>query len=211
MSINRREAVYGAASLALAPLLWPAAARAEVVDLVELMKPSPLGDIPMGAADAPVTIVEYSSMTCNHCAGYKLKTFPKIKERYIDTGKVRYILREFPLDPLAAGASMLTRCAGNDKYYPMIVSLYEQYDKWVVQKPLPALFAIAKQAGFTQESFDKCLSNQELLNGLEEVRKRGAEKFNVRSTPTFFINGERLVGAQPLAEFEQRIEKYLKA
>ena len=81
----------------------------------------------------------------------------------------------------------------------------------MVPNPLPALFAIAKQAGFTQQSFDECLSNQKLLDDLEEVRKRGAEKFKIQSTPTFFINGERFVGAQPFSEFEKAIEKYLKS
>jgi protein-disulfide isomerase len=208
--ITRRDVVYGGSSLMLAALVGLPAARAQVVDVVELMKPSTLGDIAMGAENAPVTIVEYASMTCSHCADFSVQTFPKIKERYIDTGKVRYILREFPLDPLAAGAFMLARCAGNDKYYSLVETLFEQFAKWVKPNPLPELFAIAKQAGFTQQSFDECLTNQKILDGLEEVRKRGSEVFKIDSTPTFFINGERLRGAQPLSEFEKVIEKYLK-
>jgi protein-disulfide isomerase len=211
VQISRREFVYGGAALAFLACIGLPAARAEVVDVAELMQPSTLGDIAMGAENAPVTIVEYASMTCNHCAEFTVKTLPQIKERYIDTGKVRYILREFPLDPLAAGAFMLARCAGNDKYYSIVDTLFEQYGKWVVPNPLPPLLAIAKQVGFTQQTFDECLSNQKLLDGLEEVRKRGSDKFNIQSTPTFFINGERLVGAQPLAEFEKLIEKYLKS
>ncbi len=211
VQISRREFVYGGAALACAACVGVPAARAEVVDVAELMQPSTLGDIAIGPENAPVTIVEYASMTCNHCAEWTVKTLPQIKERYIDTGKVRYILREFPLDPLAAGAFMLARCAGKDKYYVIVDTLFEQYGKWVVQNPLPPLLAIAKQLGFTQQTFDECLSNQKLLDGLEEVRKRGSDKFNIQSTPTFFINGERLVGAQPLAEFEKLIEKYLKS
>lgn len=191
--------------------LGPRSAYAETVDVAELMQPSKIGDIAMGSETAPVTIVEYASMTCSHCADFALKTFPVLKERYIDTGKVRYILREFPLDPLSAGTFMLARCAGKDKYYPMVETLFEQQRKWAVQKPLEPLFEIAKQAGFTKEKFDACLSNQEMLNGLEEVRKRAAEQFKVDSTPTFFVNGERLRGAQPLAEFEKLIEKNLKS
>lgn len=208
--MTRRDVVIGgAAALALAAVgLRPA--RADTVDVVELMKPSKIGDIAMGAETAPVTIVEYASMTCSHCADFAVKTLPALKERYIDAGKVRFILREFPLDPLAAGAFMLARCAGKDKYYALVDTLFEQQRKWAVQNPLPPLFDIAKQAGFTKESFDACLSNQEILNGLEEVRKRGAEAFNISSTPTFFVNGERLSGAQPLAEFEKLIEKNLK-
>jgi protein-disulfide isomerase len=208
---TRREALYGGAALVLAAYVGLCPARADTVDVAELMEPSALGDIAIGADNAPVTIVEYASMTCSHCAEFAVKIFPQLKERYIDTGKARYILREFPLDPLAAGAFMLARCAGKDKYYSLVDTLFEQSSKWVVPNPLPPLFAIAKQAGFTQESFDQCLSNQTLLDGLEEVRKRGADKFKIQSTPTFFINGERLVGAQPLPEFEKVIDKYLKS
>ncbi|MBK5960460.1 disulfide bond formation protein DsbA [Rhodoplanes elegans] len=175
------------------------------------MKPSPLGDVWMGKDNAPVTIVEYASMTCSHCAHFARDVLPKIKERYIDTGKVRYVLREFPLDPLAAGAFMLARCSGDDKYYPIVDSLFSQFNKWVVQNPIPPLREISKQFGYTQQSFDACLQNQALLDKLEEVRKRGSQTFNVQSTPTFFVNGERVVGALPLEEFAKVIDKYLKA
>jgi protein-disulfide isomerase len=211
VQLTRRDVVYGGASLVLATWVGVSIARADTVDVAELMQPSKLGDIAMGAENAPVTIVEYASMTCGHCANFSVKTFPQIKERYIDTGKVRYILREFPLDPLAAGAFMLARCAGKDKYYSIVESLFAQANKWVVQNPLPALFAIAKQAGFTKQSFDECLSNQKLLDELEEVRKRGADEFKIQSTPTFFVNGERLLGDQPFSEFEKLIEKHLKS
>lgn len=211
LQLTRRDVVYGGASFVLATCVGLSIARADAVDVAELMQPSKLGDIAMGAENAPVTIVEYASMTCGHCANFSVKTFPQIKERYIDAGKVRYILREFPLDPLAAGAAMLARCAGKEKYYPLVESLFAQTSKWVVPNPLPALFAIAKQAGFTQQSFDECLSNQKLLDDLEEVRKRGTDTFKVQSTPTFFINGERLLGDQPFSEFEKVIEKHLKS
>jgi protein-disulfide isomerase len=211
VGIYRRDVVVGGSTMLLLAAMGPRSACAETVDVAELMQPSKIGDIAMGSETAPVTIVEYASMTCSHCADFAIKTLPLLKERYIDTGKVRYILREFPLDPLSAGTFMLARCAGKDKYYPMVDTLFEQQHKWAVQKPLEPLFEIAKQAGFTKERFDACLSNQDLLNGLEEVRKRAAEKFKVDSTPTFFINGERLRGAQPLAEFERLIEKNLKS
>jgi protein-disulfide isomerase len=211
VQFTRRELACGVASLMLAAALGPRPAHADVVDVAELMQPSTLGDIIVGSENAPVTIVEYASMTCGHCADFMVKTFPQLKERYIDTGKVRYILREFPLDPLAAGAFMLARCAGKDKYYSLVESLFEQAGKWVVPNPLPPLFAIAKQAGFTEQTFDECLANQKLLDGIEEVRKRAADKFKIQSTPTFFINGERLVGAQPFAEFEKVIDKNLKS
>lgn len=211
LQLTRRDVVYGGVSLVLATCVGLSIARAEDVDIAELMQPSKLGDITLGSDSAPVTIVEYASMTCGHCADFSVHTLPQLKERYIDTGKVRYILREFPLDPLAAGAFMLARCAGKDKYYSMVETLFGQASKWVVPNPIPALFAIAKQAGFTQQTFDECLSNQKLLDELEEVRKRGADKFKIQATPTFFVNGERLMGAQPFSEFEKVIEKHLKS
>lgn len=211
MDPTRRDILIGGSTLLFLAAFGLRPVRAETVDVAELMQPSKIGDVVMGSETAPVTIVEYASMTCSHCADFAIHTLPEIKKRYIDTGKVRYILREFPLDPLAAGTFMLARCAGKDKYYAMVDTLFEQQRKWAVQNPLPPLFEIAKQAGFTKESFDACLKNQEILNGLEEVRKRAAEHFKVDSTPTFFINGERLRGAQPLADFEKLIEKNLKS
>ena len=144
----------------------------------------------LGPANAPVTIIEYASMTCPHCAQFHATTYPEMKKKYIDTGKLRFIFREFPLDALAAAGSMLARCAGKDKFFPVVETLFAQQKDWVTQKPLQPMLAIAKQAGFTQESFDKCLANQEVLNGIEEGRQRAVKKLGVQSTPTFFINGK---------------------
>ena len=133
----------------------------------------------LGKDDAPVTVIEYASMTCGHCATFHNTTYPEFKKRYIDTGKVRYILREFPLDPLAAGAFMLARCAGKDKYFPLVETLFQQQRTWAVQKPLEPLFAIVRQAGFTQQTFDACLRDQKMLDGIEKVRARASDKFKV--------------------------------
>jgi protein-disulfide isomerase len=180
------------------------------VSLAELMTPGPLGDQIMGATDAPVTIIEYASMTCPHCAHFHETTYPELKKKYVDTGKVRFIFREFPLDPLAAAGSMLARCAGKDKYFAMIDALFAQQKDWVVQKPLQPMLAIAKQAGFTQQTFDECLANQKMLDGLEESRTRAAQKFNVNSTPTFFINGKIFRGALTPEELDKQVAPYLK-
>lgn len=179
-------------------------------DVAELMAPGSLEDIVMGKSDAPVTIVEYASMTCPHCSHFHETTYPEMKKKYIDTGKVRFVFREFPLDPLAAAASMLARCAGKDKYFPLIETFFAQQKDWVVQKPLQPMFAIAKQAGFTQQSFDECLANQQMLNGIEESRTRAATKFNVTSTPTFFINGKIFRGALTVEELDKQVAPYLK-
>ena len=219
--MNRREFCQRSAAVMLAstvptalPLSFAAAAGADQVPMDQLMKPAQIPDMVMGDAKAPVTIVEYASMTCPHCAHFQETTFPELKKRYIDTGKVRYIFREFPLDNLAAAAFMLARCAGeldSGKYYAMIDTMFAQQRTWAVEKPIPPLMAIAKQAGFTEKSFDECLANQKLLNGIEDVRQRAIKDFQVESTPTFFINGTRKVGALTLDEMTKVIDPMLAA
>jgi len=164
------------------------------VSVEDLMKPGPLPDLVLGKADAPVTVVEYASLTCGHCATFHNKSFPAIKEKLIDTGKIKFILREFPLDNLAAAAAMLARCAGGDKTYPLTEVLFQKQDEWafVRTNPVPELFKIAKQAGFTQETFDKCLTDQKLLDNIMAIRERASKDFGVNSTPSFFVNGVRL-------------------
>jgi len=185
-------------------------AAGDEVSSADLLTPGPLGDQVLGAANAPVTLIEYASMTCPHCAHFHATTYPEMKRKYIDTGKIRYIFREFPLDPLAAAGSMLARCAGTDKYFPLIETLFAQQKEWVTQKPLQPLLAIARQAGFTQQSFDECLANQQVLNGIEEVRQRAMQKLNVQSTPTFFINGKLFRGSLTMEELDKEMLPYLK-
>lgn len=169
-----------------------------------LLEPGPLEDISLGKADAPNTIIEYASMTCGHCASFHTKVLPELKEKYIDTGKVRYILREFPLDGLATAAFMIARCSGGDRYYPMVDGLFETQKSWAVQgaEGKEKLLLVAKQAGFSQDKFDQCLADKELFDKIVEVRQRGHDEFNVDSTPTFFINGKRLKGGQDIKQFE---------
>src|SRR5947209_14674871 len=111
------------------------------------MKPNPLGEMALGDPQAPITVIEYASMTCPHCAHFHLTTFPELKKRYIDTGKVRFVFREFPLDPVATGAFMLARCAGNDRYFALLDLLFHEQRQWAVNNPLPPLFNVVKQAG----------------------------------------------------------------
>ena len=182
------------------------------VPLEELMKPGPLPDLTLGSADAPITVVEYASMTCGHCAHFHTTVFPTLKEKYVDTGKVRFVMREFPLDNLAAAASMLARCAGEGKTFPLISALFAKQEDWAFVKgdPRPELLKFAKQAGFTQESFEKCLTDQKLLDDIAAIRSRAAETFGVSATPTFFINGKKLNGVG-LADFEKAFEPILKS
>ncbi len=219
--MTRRAVLMATAGLAAAAMLpglpafaqrKGAPARAEV-PVSELMEPGPLPELSQGKADAPVTIVEYASLTCGHCAAFHNTVFPKIKEKYIDSGQVRFIMREFPLDNLAAAAAMLTRCAGGEKTYPLIEVLFKQQEQWAFVRgnPVPELFKVAKQAGFTQESFDKCLTDQKLLEQVTSIRSKASDKFGVNSTPTFFINGKRLQEAPTAEAFDKALAPLLKS
>ena len=182
---------------------------AQSVTAAEILVPPPLGDRVLGKDDAPVTVIEYASMTCPHCAHFAETTYPELKKRYIDTGKVRYIFREFPLDPLAAGASMLARCADKEKFYPLIETLFQQQTKWAVEKPIPQLMAIAKQAGMSEQTFNACLSDQKMLDQIQAEQKRATDKFGVNSTPTIFVNGKKQVGASTIEDLTKVIDPLL--
>ena len=165
------------------------------VDTAKLMEPGALPEMAIGDANAPVTIVEYMSMTCPHCAAFHNNTFEAIKTKYVDSGKVRFVLREFPFDPRAAAAFMLARCAPEGQYFPMISMLFKQQQQWAAaQNGRDALLQMSKLAGFTQESFESCLTNQKLLDDVNAVMQKGAKDFGVQSTPTFFVNGEHYSG-----------------
>jgi protein-disulfide isomerase len=200
----------GSTGVILSGLIEPAKADAPEPDLAELAKAGPEGDVVLGSDKAPVTIIEYASMTCPHCAHFATGTFPELQKRYIDTGKVRFIFREFPLDALSAAGFMLARCAGKEKFMPVVETLFNKQPEWMVQQPIEPLRAIAKQFGFTEQSFDECLANQHVLDGIQEVRDRAAEKLGVNSTPTFFVNGKKLTGDQSIDALAKVIDPYLK-
>jgi protein-disulfide isomerase len=174
------------------------------VAMSDLMMKGPLEDIVLGNADAPTTIVEYASMTCSHCANFHTNVFPELKTKYIDTGKAKFILREFPLDSLALAAFMVARCAGPDRYYPVTGALFDTQKSWAVPgaEGQDKLLAIARQAGFSKESFDKCLADKDLQDKIVAVRARANETLGVDSTPTFFIDGKRLRGGQNIKDFD---------
>ena len=150
-------------------------------------------------------------MTCPHCAQFHETTYPELKKRYIDTGKVRFIFREFPLDPLAAGASMLARCADKEQFFPLIETLFHQQRQWAVEKPIPPLMALAKQAGFSEQKFNACLSDQKMLDAMQVEQKRASEKFGVTSTPTLFVNGRILKGGMSIDDLAKVIDPLLKS
>jgi len=194
----------------LGDLAAPVLAQGAAVALDELMAGEALPDVALGVHEAPVTIVEYASMTCGHCAGFYATTFPELKSKYIDSGKVRFILREFPLDPLAAAGFMLARCAG-DMRNAIVDLLFARQKTWAfTDKPLEALAALLKQTGMSQKTFDACLQNDDLRDKVYKVHDRAAEKFGVTSTPTFFINGKKETGEMTPDALAKLLDPLLK-
>lgn len=197
---GRRRAVRGLAAVALTGALAlglsvPAQAQNTKVPVDELMAKQALPDIVQGKADAPVTVVEYASMTCTHCAAFHKESYPTLISKYVDTGKVKFILREFPLDPLATAGFMLARCEGPSKRTAVVDLLFDQQKNWAfVDKPLEALQNVLKQTGMTKEAFESCLKNQKLYDQVNEERDTASQKFGVTATPTFFINGTKVSG-----------------
>ena len=214
MTLSRRHLLAGIGTAALTgPVLLNGVqqARAQDVNLVELYKAGPLGDKVLGSDSAPVTIVEYASVTCPHCATFHQKSYPALKSKYIDTGKVKLIFREFPTQPAAVAIAgfMLARCA-EDKYYPMLDAIFSQQQSWA-QDPYDGLLRIARQAGFSKEKFEACLKDEKLAEQIQAVAQRGNEQFKVESTPTFFVNGKKYVGALSMPELEKILEPLLKS
>jgi len=180
----------------------------------EVAKPVSLPDMALGPADAAVTITEYASMTCPHCSAFNEQVFPKIKAAYIDTGKVRYVFREFPLDIKAAAGSMLSRCIANGdapKYFAVTDMLFRQQSEWVTKNTTETLTRIGKQAGLTQQQVEACLKDQALLDKIAADQKYASEVLKVDSTPTFFVNGEKIKGETSFEEFEKKIKPLLKS
>jgi protein-disulfide isomerase len=203
----------GLAALAgFSPLQLMSGAFAQTA--ADVAKPQSLPDMALGPADAKVTITEYASMTCPHCAAFNDQVFPKIKSEFIDTGKVRYVFREFPLDIKAAAGSMLSRCIANgdpNKYFAVTDLLFKSQADWVMKNTTESLSRIGKQAGLSQQQVDDCLKDQALLDKIAADQKYASEVLKVDSTPTFFINGDKIKGEASIEEFEKKINPLLKS
>ena len=199
-----------AAFVGFSPLSLIADAMAQGADVA---KPQSLPDMALGPANAPVTITEYASMTCPHCADFNEKVFPKIKSEYLDTNKIRYVFREFPLDIKAAAGSMLARCIAKDdsgKYFAVIDMLFRQQNDWVVKNTTETLTRIGKQAGLSQQAVEACLRDQAMLDKLMADRKFAVEVLKIPGTPTLFINGEMIAGVPGFEEFDKKTKSMLK-
>ena len=172
----------------------------------ELARAGPLGDRAIGNPNAPVTVIEYASLTCPHCRKFHAEVFPHVKSAYIDTGKVRYIVREFPIGRTAGAAAIVNRCAPEEKYFFLLDAFLARQPEWVAQEVRrDAIYEVAKSSGMSRETFDKCLSNQTIIEGLTEVKQRG-RRFGVFGTPTFFVNGKKAQGAVTFEEIKALIE-----
>jgi protein-disulfide isomerase len=217
--MTRRRFILGSAiaavltaALTFATLPTASAQSKPDVPLDDLMLKGELPDNVVGNPDAPITIIEYSSMTCPHCADFHVNVLPTIKSKYIDTGKVKYIIREFPLDNVAATAAMLARCVEPAKFYDFVDMLYQRQKDWAYSdQPLPELQKLSKQAGFTEERFKQCSSDQKTLDYIKWVRDRGNKQFGVKATPSFFVNGKRVKGATTVQRFEEMIAAEAKS
>jgi len=180
----------------------------------DVAKPVSLPDMALGPADAAVTITEYASMTCPHCAAFTEQVFPKLKKEFIDTGKIRFVFREFPLDIKAAAGSMLARCIAktdSGKYFAVVDLLFKQQNEWAGPKTTEVLKRIGKQAGLTEQNVEDCLKDQALLDKIAADQKYANDVLKVNSTPTFFINGEMLKGETSFEEFSKKINPLLKS
>ncbi|MBS0530966.1 MAG: DsbA family protein [Proteobacteria bacterium] len=189
------------------------AQSAQTAAASDVAKPVSLPDMALGPKDAPVTITEYASMTCPHCARFAEDVFPKIKAAYVDTNKIRYVFREFPLDIKAAAGSMLARCIAKDdssKYFAVIDMLFKSQEDWAGPKTTEALKLVGKQAGLSGQQVEACLKDQALLDKIAADQKYANEVLKVNSTPTFFINGEKVTGETSFEEFKKKIDPLLK-
>ncbi|MFV0256025.1 DsbA family protein [Candidatus Liberibacter solanacearum] len=184
------------------------------VDILLAASPHAMEEISIGRQDAPLTIVEYASMTCFHCAEFHNKTFKKIEDKYIKTGKVRFIFREFPLDSVSTTASMLARCAENrvkGGYFGFVSMLFKKQNDWIESKNYrESMFNMAKVAGFSRDDFDSCLGNQSILNDIKTGNKIAVEKLLINSTPSFFIGGNLYLGDMSEEVFSKIIDSMIE-
>lgn len=161
------------------------------------------GDIIKGSNDAPVTLIEYASMTCGHCAAFHRDVLPKLESEFIDKGHVRYVFREFPLDNIALAASVLTRCVSQDGFHPFVSMLFAEQVTWIkASNPKDALQEVSRRAGLTGEEFEKCLANKPIIESVRATAIKGESSYCITGTPTGVLNGRKLDVAT-IADYEK--------
>ena len=202
--MNRRSVMVGLSAFAGAVTVPALLAAQPTPD--QLFAPGALPEKSFGSEGAPVTVIEYASLTCPHCRTFHVNVWPEFKKKYVDTGQVRFIMREFPFDPRASAGFMLARCAGDDKWYATIDLLYRSQDNWArVSDGTAALKSLMGMTGMDSARFESCLQDQALLEQVAAVAEAG-KSFGVDSTPTFFVNGEMRKGALSLEQFSEIID-----
>ena len=183
----------------------PAAAQGAGGDAAKQLAVQP-GDRILGKADAPITIIEYASLTCPHCAHFTVDVLPKLKAKWIDTGKAKLILRDFPLDEPALRAAMVARCAPPDRFYPLTETFFAQQEQWATNRDYrAALEKLAKLGGVGNKEFAACISDKKLEDQVAQSRLTAAQQLGVDATPTFFINGKKFEGAPTIEAFDQAL------
>src|SRR5436190_2381078 len=211
--INRRRfCVVFSAAVALIAASWATPAGAQGASAAQVAKPVTLPDIAIGSPKAPVTITEYASMSCPHCAAWGENVFPMLRSRYIDTGKVRFVFREFPLDLKAAGASMVARCIAkgdSEKYMAVVETMYKQLDP-LIARTRETLTLIGKRNGMSEPEVAARATVQAMLDNLKAHRQYALPTMQVDNTPTLFVNGQMLKGAMSFEELEAIIKPLLK-
>jgi len=198
--------------LAFATPVLPGTATAQSAIAAAVAKPVSLPDIAIGSPDAPITLTEYSSMTCPHCAAFAQNVFPMLRSKYIDTGKVRFVFREFPLDIKAAAATILARCIGKgdpEKYLGAVEIMFKLQDRLLAQTKDTLLY-VGRQHGMSEQDVATCEEDQAQFDKLTADQQYAVQQLKVTSTPTFFLNGVMFRGAMPFEELEERLEPLLK-
>jgi protein-disulfide isomerase len=209
---NRSLGVLSPWAILIAFLVITSASISSIAEEAQAPASSPGGLLPemaIGKPDAPVTIIEYSSLSCPHCAAFHKDVFPALKSEYIDTGKVRFVMREFPLNEPALGGAVIARCLEPSRYFAFTSLLFAKQEDWAFQKDaFTPLKALAKQAGMTGEEFDKCINDESLQQKVLAVRDEGQKK-GVNATPSFFVNGTLLKGTPAIQTFAEAMKPYL--
>ena len=190
----------------------PAAAQSSPssADAAGLLQVKPQDRV-LGQAGAPITIVEYASMTCPHCAHFENEVLPELKKKWIDTGKAKLVLRPFPLDQVALRAEMLARCLPPERYYPMVETLFKTQEKWAVQDWRPALERVARLAGVSDKEFNACLASKALEDEIVQSRLTAATQLGVNGTPALFVNGKKFEGAPTVEALDEVLSNQAKS
>jgi len=199
---------FSLASAAIIVLIWLGVVP---VSAAPMTVQEAMSERVLGKADAPVTIIEFASLTCPHCKDFEINVLPKLKTAYIDTGKVKFVYRDFPLDGRALLAAMVARCAPKDRYFAFLDALFRSQESWArAQDPVQALGQVARVGGMSQADFDACIKNQALFEAIKKDALEAQSQYKIESTPTFIINGKKMDGTHTFESFEAALKPLLK-